>query len=204
MRKVIRSFEVHSNESAYRKSGRLGLEQVHYSPILHGCMNTRRGKSKFKHFRILLDSGYSSVILMGRLVEKLSTEKDALMQWHTKSGNITTNLNVKVDFTLPALSTTNVVTWKFHVDESAKCRYSIILEQNLLTKLVLNLTISEHVIEADDGPINGFTTPMVDLGAYIFKDLNTGKLHLKNHLLKFMPNKHMSQSMYVLLQNYCV
>ena len=28
---------------------------IHYSPILHGCMNTRRGKAKFKNFRILLD-----------------------------------------------------------------------------------------------------------------------------------------------------
>ena len=28
----------------------------HYYPILHGCMNTRRGKAKFKNFRILLES----------------------------------------------------------------------------------------------------------------------------------------------------
>ena len=30
--------------------------------------------------------------------------------------------------------------------------------------------------QTDDGPFNGFTTPMVDLGTYIFKDLNTGKI----------------------------
>ena len=42
----------------------------HYSPILHGCMNTRKGKSKFKNFRILLDSGCNSTIVMGRLVKK--------------------------------------------------------------------------------------------------------------------------------------
>ena len=28
----------------------------HYSPILHGCVNTREGKAKFKEFLIILDS----------------------------------------------------------------------------------------------------------------------------------------------------
>ena len=42
----------------------------HYSPIIHGCMNTRKYKEKFKNFRILLDSGCSSTIVMGRLVKK--------------------------------------------------------------------------------------------------------------------------------------
>ena len=55
------------------------------------------------------------------------------MQWHKQAGNITTNLKVEVDFTLPALSATNVVTWKYHVHESAKGRYYMILERDLLT-----------------------------------------------------------------------
>ena len=48
LRKVTHSFEVHSNESACRKSGRLGLEQVNreekdmdqseYIPIVKGIM----------------------------------------------------------------------------------------------------------------------------------------------------------------------
>ena len=50
-------------------------------------------------------------------------EKDDLMQWHTLAGNITTNIKVKVDFTLPSLSATNAVTWKYHVDDSAKGRH---------------------------------------------------------------------------------
>ena len=39
----------------------------HYSPILHGFMNTRKSKERFKNFRILLDSGCSSTIVMERL-----------------------------------------------------------------------------------------------------------------------------------------
>ena len=38
---------------------------------------------------------------MGRLVEKLHPEKYAVMQWHMQAKNFTTNLKVKVDFTLP-------------------------------------------------------------------------------------------------------
>ena len=57
-------------------------------------MNTIKGKVRFKNFQILLDSGCSSKILMGRLVEKLGRKKDALMQWHVQYGNITTNIKV--------------------------------------------------------------------------------------------------------------
>ena len=42
---------------------------IHYSLILHGFMNTRRGKVKFKNFGILLDSGCSSMVLMVRLLK---------------------------------------------------------------------------------------------------------------------------------------
>ena len=38
---------------------------------------------------------------------------------------------------------------------------------------------SEHVIEADDGNFKGSKAPMVDLGTYIFKYLNIGKIKPK-------------------------
>ena len=41
-----------------------------YSPIVQRCMNTGNGRARFKNFHILLDSGFSSTIVMGRLVEK--------------------------------------------------------------------------------------------------------------------------------------
>ena len=52
----------------------------------------------------------------------------------------------------------------------------MILGWELLTELILNLKLSEHVIKAYDGPFKGSTTPMVDLGTYIFKYLNLGKI----------------------------
>ena len=98
------------------------------------------------------------------------------MQWHTKARNITTNIKFKADLTLPALSATNVEMWRCHVDAYAKFIYDMILCRYLLTELGLNLKLSEHVIKSDDGPFKGSTAPMVDLGKYIFKDLNIGKI----------------------------
>ena len=113
---------------------------------------------------------------MGRLVKQLSLEEDAQMQCNTQARNIKTNLKVKVDFTLPALRVKNVVTWYCHMDDSSKGRYNMILERDLLTELGLNIKLSEQVIKADYGPFNGSKTPMVDLGTYIFKYLNTEKI----------------------------
>ena len=42
-----------------------------YSPILHGFMNNRKGKVRFKSFRILLHIGCISVIIIGGIVLKL-------------------------------------------------------------------------------------------------------------------------------------
>ena len=100
---------------------------IHYYTILHLCMNTRKGRARFKNFRIFVDSGCSSTIIMRRLVEKIHSEKDAVIQWYTQAVNITTNLKVQVDFTLPALSENIVVTWNCHVDDSTKVRNYMIL-----------------------------------------------------------------------------
>ena len=80
-----------------------------------------------------MDNACSSTIVLGRLIEKLNDEKDASIQWNTKAGNITTNIKVKIYFTLPALSATNVVTWNCHVYDSAKGGYDIILVRDPLT-----------------------------------------------------------------------
>ena len=77
-------------------------------------------------------SGYSICILYGQRFHPYSTEKNAPMQWNTKAENITTNIKVNIDSTLPALSAANVVVCNFHVDDSAKGRYDMILGRDLL------------------------------------------------------------------------
>ena len=64
------------------------------------------------------------------------------MQKHAQVGNITTNMRVKIDFTLPEPIAKIIVGWNFHVNDSTKVRYDIILGRYILTALVLNLKLS--------------------------------------------------------------
>ena len=66
--------------------------------------------------------------------------------------------------------------WDFHVDDSAKGRYYVVLVRDILIALVLNMKFSEHIIKVDDGPLKVSTETMVDLGTYKFKDLNTRQI----------------------------
>ena len=49
---------------------RTKLLNSHYSPILQGCMNICKGKAKFKNLQIILDSEWSSKLLIGRPIQK--------------------------------------------------------------------------------------------------------------------------------------
>ena len=80
-------------------------------------MNTRRGRAKFRNFCIILDSGSSSTIVVGKLTLKLKEEKSIEMTtWETQAGKFTTSKKVNVYFCLIEFSTTKIVSWKYHVD----------------------------------------------------------------------------------------
>ena len=98
------------------------------------------------------------------------------MQLYMQAVNITTNMKVKIDCTLPELSAKKNVTWNCHVDYFAQGRYDIILGIYLLTALGSNIIFSEHIIEADYRPLKRSLTPMVDLDMYEFINLDTGKI----------------------------
>ena len=74
-----------------------------------------------------------------------------------KRKKIITNLKVKIDFNLPELRATKIMTWNYHVGESAKGRYDMILVRYILTALILNLILFYHIVEADDGLFKGST-----------------------------------------------
>ena len=120
------------------------------------------------------------------------------MQRHRQAVSITTNLRVKIDFILPELSAKKVVTWDFCVDESDKGRYDMILGRDIFTSLGLNLKFSDHIIETDDGPFKGYTAPMIDMGKYYFKYLNTEDI---TSLQMRTQNKYMNCNKSVLLLN---
>ena len=60
--KIIHSFEVHSNESACRKSGRLGLEQVFRTKLL--CQKLRIYTD---HKNLTCKMFYTDIVLKWRL-----------------------------------------------------------------------------------------------------------------------------------------
>ena len=74
-------------------------------------MNTRKGRAKFIYLQILLDSGYSSMVVIRRLIAKLNPKKDSVMQYNTQADSITNNTKVKIYYTLTELSTTSIVRW---------------------------------------------------------------------------------------------
>ena len=53
------------------------------------------------------------------------------MQYQKHAVSITTNLIVKIDLTLPGSSATKPVTWEFHVDDSPKFRYDMVLGRDI-------------------------------------------------------------------------
>ena len=65
------------------------------------------------------------------------------------------------------------------MDDSSKRINEIILGRDLLTDLGINLNVFDHIIEADYGKFKGSTAPMVDMGTYEFKYLETGKTTTK-------------------------
>ena len=72
-----------------------------------------------------------------------------------------------------------IVTWNFHIDDSDKSMYDMILGRYILTALVLDLIFFNNFTEGGDRPFERCTAPMVDLGTYKFKDLDTGKIILE-------------------------
>ena len=88
------------------------------------------------------------------------------MQCHTPAGSITTNIKVNILFIPPEITGTRILTWNFHVDDSAKVRYDMILCRYPFTALLLDIKLSDNVFEAYDKPFKGSTLPIVDMGTY--------------------------------------
>ena len=55
------------------------ISNSHYYPILHLCMNKHKGREKFNNFQILLESVFSSNVIMGKII-KLIPKEDAVMR----------------------------------------------------------------------------------------------------------------------------
>ena len=94
------------------------------------------------------------------------------MKWNTQAGKFITNSMVKVEFSLPVISTTKIVIWKCHVDDSTAGRYDMIISRYLLTKLGIYLKLSTNIIECDKGLYQGFTDRMENINDHDLEPIN--------------------------------
>ena len=69
---------------------------MYYYSILHGIINTCRGKAELKNFQIILYHGCSSTIIIHNMMSKLNLKKYISTQWQTKYEKLTTDNNIKV------------------------------------------------------------------------------------------------------------
>ena len=76
-------------------------------------MNVCLGIPGYRIFRILLDSGCSSVVVNGQMTQTLRNKYTPATstEWSTQGGNFTAILMANIEFSLPDLSATKIMTW---------------------------------------------------------------------------------------------
>ena len=95
-----------------------------------------------------MDSGVSSLIVLGKHTTELRHKKTHWVKWSTQGGEFLTTHTTNVELVLPELDATKIVKWNFHVDDSQKTsRYDMITGQDLLLELKLNLCFSSCTIK---------------------------------------------------------
>ena len=80
-------------------------------------MNDRLGRGKFDSLRIIIDSGSSSYIIIGKHAPKLRKKITKPFRWSTQGGDFNTNSTSKVEIVLPGIDEMKSMTWNFHVDD---------------------------------------------------------------------------------------
>ena len=73
--KVYKLYEFNLLHDILNPPKRTKILNIRCSTILQGCIKTQKGKTMFKIFQILLDSGCISTVIMGRLINKFTPKK---------------------------------------------------------------------------------------------------------------------------------
>ena len=110
---------------------------------------------------ILLDSGASSSIVLGKHTRKLCHKNTQPVKWITQGGAFLTTYKTNVELLLPEWDAMKSATLSFHVDDSQKSsRYDMIIGQYLLLEIKLDLCFSNYTIKGNGGAYKGCTAPM--------------------------------------------
>ena len=112
------------------------------------------------------------------------------------------NQKVQLDFTLPGFSATKIVMWNYHMNWSTKIRFDMILGRYMITSLVLDLKLSDSVIKGVGGLFDNNIAPMVNLGTYESKNLDTGKITPKGYFINAYVEELFESETFSLSLNY--
>ena len=111
-------------------------------------MNGRLGKAEYHTIRILLESGASSSIVLGKHTQKLRHKKTQPVKWSTQGGEFLTAHKTNVELVSPELDAKKSMECIFLMDSSQNSsRYDMIIGRDLLLELKLYLRFSDYKIK---------------------------------------------------------
>ena len=113
-------------------------------------MNGRIGKAKYCTLRIILNSGASSSIVLGKQTRKLCHKNTHPIKWSTQGVEFLNTYKTNIKLVLPELDATKSIVWVLHVDDSQKYLwYDMIIGRDLLLELKLDLRFSNYTIKGN-------------------------------------------------------
>jgi hypothetical protein len=106
----------------------------------------------------LLDTGTTATIILREFVGKgrARTNTKKRIKWKALGGTFTTNYESLLDFKLPEISTSKVVTWQSHVDDktsSKEAAYDMIMGMYLMTSIGITVDCEQRCIRRGDTEI---------------------------------------------------
>ncbi len=103
--------------------------------------------------KILLDSGASASIIQHKFVEKLHLKQQSdPLKWKTAAGELCTNYQVDIEFSLPELHESRMVQWAVHVAKTCG-NYDLILGRDIMRELGLTFSFSTCTTTWDENSI---------------------------------------------------
>ena len=119
--------------------------------------------------RILLYSGSSSSVILGKHAQKLQNNITKPVHWSKKGCRFNTNYTSKVEIVLSEIDAMKIRMQKFYMDDSQVChRYEMIPLLNILPKLNIYLCLPNINIRENVGAYEGCTSPTKDVSKVNF------------------------------------
>ena len=126
-------------------------------------MNCKLGKVKLNYLKILLGSGESYSIVLGKDTQ-ICEKTDHAGHQENQGGEFQTRHQRKVEIVLLELDATKSITWNFYVDELHRNHtYNTLLGRDILFELQICLCFSNNKIRGNGGAYEGYTSPMKEV-----------------------------------------